>query len=577
LSLVTNARLGTIRGRLILGFAALIALLLVAGVMARRTMVQMSSTVGSTLEGVQEEARQSAELSGDVAQTLEAASSYIETRDTSALSAFRRYGWDAHRVQRAMNARLGRASADSEKKDEEAGLIAAIDSRFSELEVRYALAHRLIDLGRSSEALTEETGARAVVGGLLGDIEKLGELKAAKVAAISSGLSADAGRRTLTLELLIGFALLIGTIGVMVTVRSISAPLSLLVRHARSLSEGDLTVRTNDELPAEFQILATAMNQTGDSLSKVVSVAAQTSEDVASSAHELASVSEQISLSAGQMATAMTEVSIGAEQQVRQLQSIDQALQAIHQAGHSVRDRSADVTSFAGDIESTAAQKRVEIGRALGILSEVKGSVERATGEVIALNSTMADINSFVSTVSSIADQTNLLALNAAIEAARAGEAGRGFAVVADEVRKLAASSQLAAEDIVQLTGVVTARVTSSARAMETSTARVAEIERVSRDIDDALSTISGAAEKTRVAAGGVSSAVLANVEAAQLAAADVQSIARTAEGHASAAQQVNASTQEQSAACEEMTSASHHLLEHSTQLKSLVSGLRTA
>jgi methyl-accepting chemotaxis protein len=443
--------------------------------------------------------------------------------------------------------------------------------------VRYALAHRLVDLGRPSDALAEAVGARAVVAGLLGDIETLGKLKAAKVAAVSKGLSDDADKRTLMLELLIGVAVLIGTLGVMVTVRSISAPLDLLVRHARSLSEGDLTVRTLEKLPAEFQILATAMNQTGDSLSRVVSVAAQTSEDVASSAHELASVSEQISLSAGQMATAMTEVSVGAEQQVRQLQSVDEALQAIHQAGDSVRVRSADVTTFAGDIESTAAKKRVEIGRALGILSEVKGSVEQATGEVIALNSTVADINSFVRTVSSIADQTNLLALNAAIEAARAGDAGRGFAVVAEEVRKLAASSQLAADDIVQLTGVVTARVTSSARAMETSTARVAEIERVSRDIDEALSTISHAAEKTRVAASGVSSAVLANVEAAQLAAADVQAIARTAESHASAAQQVNASTQEQSAACEEMTSASHHLLEGSTQLKSLVSGLRTS
>ena len=66
-------RHGTIRGRLVLGFAALIALLVVAGVLARRTMTRMSVTVGTTLEGVQAEARQSAELSGDVAQTIEAA------------------------------------------------------------------------------------------------------------------------------------------------------------------------------------------------------------------------------------------------------------------------------------------------------------------------------------------------------------------------------------------------------------------------------------------------------------------------------------------------------------------------
>ena len=569
-------RRGTIRGRLVLGFAALIALLVVAGVLARRTMTRMSATVGTTLEGVQAEARQSAELSGDVAQTIEAASTYLRTRDTTALSAFARYGWDAHRVQRDMNARLGRTGAIDDRKGEEAALIAAIDSRFSELEVRYALAHRLLDVDRPADALAEETRARATIGDLLADIEKLGQLKAAKVAAVSRALRDDSDRRSLALVLLIGGAVIVGSLGVAITVRSISSPLGVLLRHARSLSDGDLTVRTTERLPAEFQILAEAMNQTGDSLSRVVSIAAQTSADVATSATELASVSEQISVSAGQMATSMTDVSVGAEEQVSRLRTVDQALQDISRAGDGVMQRSTEVSAFAGDIESTAAQKRIEIDRALEILRDVKRSVEGATGEVRALQGTMDDIKRFVLTVSSIADQTNLLALNAAIEAARAGDAGLGFAVVAEEVRTLATSSQIAADDIVQLTGAVRTRVATSARAMETSAARVAEIERVSRDIDDALSTISAVAEKTRLAASGVSDAVEANVRAAQSAAADVQAIARTAESHASAAQEVNAATEEQSAACEEMTNASHQLLEGSTQLRQLVTGLRT-
>src|SRR6185295_13135105 len=264
--------------------------------------------------------------------------------------------------------------------------------------------------------------------------------------------------------------------------------------------------------------------QTGESLSRVVSVAARTAEDVSSSAHDLASVSEQISLSAGQMATAMTEVSHGAEAQVKQLRSVDATLQAIRGAADDVKGKSFEVTGLARSIEGVAQAKRIEIDRALGILVEVKHSVERAANETGALNATVTDINRFVASVGQIADQTNLLALNAAIEAARAGDAGRGFAVVADEVRKLAEQSQTAADDIVRMTAVVTSRVTTSTRAMETSADSVSEIESVSRDIDTALRTISEAAEKTRIAAVGVTTAAEANAAAATSAANSLES-----------------------------------------------------
>ena len=573
----SGARSGTIRNRLVLGFGALLVLLLVAGIFARRTMTQMASAIASTLAGVQVEAGQSTQLSAAVGQTLDAANRYVETRDTAALTAFRALGASAHSVTREMNARLSTGASDeSVRKSEEVALISTIDSRFSEIENHYALAHRLTDLGRMDEARVQSAKARAGVGDLLGGIAKLGEIKAAKVAVVSRHLSSDANRRSLAFVALILFAGVVGSAVVFITVRSISTPLELLVRHARSLSEGDLRVRTTDPLPGEFQILADAMNHTGDSLSRVVSVAAQTAENVSSSAHELSSVSEQIALSAGQMASAMTEVSHGAEQQVTQLRSVDESLQVIREGADGVMERSAEVNSLARDIEASATQKRLEIERALAILKDVKRSVEMAAGEVMALNSTAADINRFVRTVSTIAEQTNLLALNAAIEAARAGAAGRGFAVVADEVRKLAEQSQTAADDIVLLTGIVTARVTSSSRAMESSAGRVAEIEKVSRNIDEALATIGGAAERARVAAGGVSSAAAANRDAATSAASGLQSIARTAESHAAAAQEVNASTEEQSAACEQMTSASNHLLEGATRLRELVGGLKT-
>jgi methyl-accepting chemotaxis protein len=276
------------------------------------------------------------------------------------------------------------------------------------------------------------------------------------------------------------------------------------------------------------------------------------------------------------MASAMTDVSHGAESQVQQLRTVDDTLQAIREAADGVRIRSSEVNDLAQEIEMSAQSKRQQMLRAVGILRDVKSSVERAAGEVVALNGTTMEINKFVEMVGKIADQTDLLALNAAIEAARAGEHGRGFAVVADEVRKLAGQAQRAADDIMQMTGVVTSRVTASSRVMQSSAARVLEIETLSRDIDDALRTITEAAERTRVAAGGVAGAAETNLHAVHSAATSIQVIARTAEGHAVAAQQVNASTQEQSAACEQMTSASNILLEGSTQLKQVVGVLRT-
>lgn len=561
--------LGTIRGRLYLGFGALVVLLLVTGFLAQRSISQLSHAMGAELSEVQQESRLASQLSASAASTLAAGTRYLETRDTSALTVFRDQGWNAHRLQREMNNSPGQRS-------EELSAVAAVDAKLSAMEVHYALAHRLSDLGRVDSSRAQAAKAQVQVDSLLMNLEQLGALKALKVGATSRSLQRESSRRTLALLALIALAVA-GAIGVVIlTIRSIGAPLDVLVEHARRLSQGDLTVRTHTKLPGEFRILGNAMNQTGDSLSRVVSVAAQTAENVASSAHQLSSVSEQISISAGQMANAMTGVSHGAEEQVSQLRFIEDALQAIRSAADSVTARSSEVRALAGEIEGTAADKRREVERALAILVDVKSSVERASAEVSALNTTTADINRFVHTVMQIAEQTNLLALNAAIEAARAGEAGVGFAVVADEVRKLAGQAQKAADDIVQMTAVVTRRVTSSALVMETGAARVVEIETVSREIDEALRVISAAAGRARAAADHAAAAAAANATAVATASTGLQSIAKTAQSHAASAQEVSASTQEQSKACEEMTSASNLLLEGSTQLRELVGGLKT-
>ncbi len=561
--------LGTIRGRLWGGFGILVLLLVVAAAVARGAMGTLAGSMATTLTSVQQESRLASQLSSAVAQTLEAATQYLETRDTTSERQFRDAGWSAHSIQREMNDRPDQTT-------EEISVLAAIDTRLSDLEVKYTLAHRLADLGRVPEAQAEAVKARAEVEPLLANINRLADLKEQKAATVGTRLAADTAHRATLMFGLIGLALLIGVAVVVATVVSVSRPLHALVTHAERLSRGDLTARTTAPMPAEFQILADSMNHTGDSLSRIVAAAARVAESVSSSAHQLSSVSEEIAVSASHMANAMSEVSHGAETQVHQLREVDQTLRTVRGNAGEVKARAEEVADLAAGIEKTAGEKRTEVERALGILADVKTSVEQAADEVSALTAAAADITRFVQSVSQIAEQTNLLALNAAIEAARAGDAGRGFAVVADEVRKLAEQSQKAAQDVVQLTGTVTSRISTSSRAMESGASRVVEIERVSREIDGALQTISSAAARTKDAAAGVSKAAQENTGAVSTATADLDTIAKTAESHAAAAQEVNASTEEQSAACEEMTSASNALLGESTQLKQLVGGLKT-
>jgi len=566
---IARYRFQTIRQVLTVGFSFLILLLISAGAVGWISMTRMADEVSQTLGEAQQDAKQASDFSNVVTQEVQAANTYLSDQDARSESDFRGLGWEAHRLHRSF-------SASPDALAEQIVRTVAIDTTLARVESAFALSHRLTDLGRLDEAHVEAQRARKLVPSLLEQLTGLEHARAQQLSAMSDSLRGQSVARSRLLVSVIVVATLIAIMIVLRTGRAVGRPLRLLVRHAVQLSLGDLQQRTEGDMPGEFRTLADAMNHATIALSRIASGAATTAEEVAQSASDLASASKQISASAGEVADAVEEVSHGAESQVAQLRQVNEALDGIRTRGDNLVGGAQEVHSLASAIEAEAQDKRVEIDRALKILFDVRTIVEQAAGQVRELNTTATDINKFVVSVSRIAEQTNLLSLNAAIEAARAGEAGRGFGVVASEVRKLADQTQAAADDVVKMTETVTTRVAATSKAMEQGVVQVGEIERVSRELDAALSTILAAAEKTRTAAASVTTAATENARAVDSAAANLGLVARTAESHATAAMEVSASTEEQSAACEQMSMASTQLFHGSHVLRDLVGELKT-
>ncbi|MDQ3673414.1 MAG: methyl-accepting chemotaxis protein [Gemmatimonadota bacterium] len=563
-------RFRTIRQVLAAGFSLLVVLLLTAGILGWISMSRMATEVETALGEAQYDAKQASDFSNAITQEIQAANTYLSDQDLKSESEFRRLGREAHRLHRNFGSRQAQVT-------DHIARTVAIDTTLARVETAFALAHRLTDLGRLDEARVEAEHARAMVTPLLEQVSGLERSRAGQLALMARNLNSKSLARSRILLSVIAVATMLAIMIMLRTGNAVGKPLRLLMRHAILLSRGDLQVRTEGEMPGEFKTLADAMNHASDALARIATGAAKTADEVAQSASDLASASKQISASAGEVAHAVEEVSHGAESQVAQLRQVNEALNGIRTRGDNLVGGAQEVHGLASAIEAEADAKRLDVERALKILFDVRSIVQQAAGEVRELNTTAGDINKFVVSVSRIAEQTNLLSLNAAIEAARAGEAGRGFAVVAGEVRKLADQTQAAADDVVKLMESVTTRVLATSKAMEQGVVQVGEIERVSRDLDSALSTILAAAQRTREAAATVTAAAGENARAVDSAASNLGLVSRTAESHATSALQVSASTEEQSAACEQMSMASTQLFHGSHALLDLVGELKTA
>lgn len=302
------------------------------------------------------------------------------------------------------------------------------------------------------------------------------------------------------------------------TQRWVTQPLNEALKVSKSVAAGDLTLSVQARNADEVGQLLDATDQMCRQLRTMIGEVNDGINTLASGAHQLSGASQEVASSSGQQSDAAASMAAAVEEMTASIDSVSRHAQDAR-----------EMANTSGQISDSGA---AVIGSAIQEMSNIAGTVRTSSGAVAQLGQQSEQIASIVNVISEIADQTNLLALNAAIEAARAGEQGRGFAVVADEVRKLAERTTQSTHEIAKMVQQIQSGALNAVSSMDIGVSQVEAGVKLASQAGDSITEIKAGAARVDKAVISISDALREQTAASQDIARNVEQIAFQAENN---------------------------------------------
>jgi methyl-accepting chemotaxis protein len=373
-------------------------------------------------------------------------------------------------------------------------------------------------LGSSTEAINTILDVGASIGVMVGDMVAE-ELSAVK-------------REMITSLVVLALVLLLGAFSMWVIKSKVISPMHYMNATMSKIEQtGDLTTKLEVASHDEIGQMAGAFNAMIDKFHDIIKSIHASTEHLASSSEELSASSVQIAEGTRQQSSRASQVSTAAQEMSATLTEV---VKSVSGASDAARDAS-EVALKGGDTVSSTVDS----------MNGISETAKESSVIITALGAKSEEIGNIINVIDDIADQTNLLALNAAIEAARAGEQGRGFAVVADEVRKLAEKTMTATKEIGGMIQAMQEETRKAIASVENEVAAVESGVKLASDAGESLSEIVGKVDMVTKMIEQISTASEQQSAATDQISSDIDSVATVVNETSASAEQISKASQE--------------------------------